>query len=119
MRHFHYTRNMHHNPTINVDKLWTLVPEEHKKELTADSEVVPVLDLVRLGYSKVLGNGQCVSLFCFAPTEPTFCSDAITMNLLTLHLRLQGAPDSSDRQGTLCVCTGRVRISSPRMSFCI
>lgn len=65
MRHFHYTRNMHHNPTINVDKLWTLVPEEHKKDLTTDSEVVPVLDLVRLGYSKVLGNGQCVSLSCF------------------------------------------------------
>lgn len=60
MRRFHLTRNAQWNPTINVDKLWTLVPEQHKKGLKADSQVVPVIDVLQHGYSKVLGNGQFV-----------------------------------------------------------
>jgi large subunit ribosomal protein L27Ae len=60
MRHFHLTRNAQWNPTINVDKLWTLVPEEHKKDLKEDSQVVPVVNVLHHGYSKVLGNGQFV-----------------------------------------------------------
>ncbi|KAI0252513.1 ribosomal protein L18e/L15P [Lactifluus subvellereus] len=58
MRHFHLTRNAHWNPTVNVDKLWALVPEEHKTGLTANSEVVPVVNVLHHGYSKVLGNGR-------------------------------------------------------------
>lgn len=57
MRHFHLTRNMHWRPIINVDKLWTLVPEEEKKGLTEQSEIVPVIDTLKHGYGKVLGNG--------------------------------------------------------------
>jgi ribosomal protein L15 len=60
MRRFHLTRNAQWNPTINVDKLWTLVPEEHKKDLTEDSQVVPVVNVLDHGYSKVLGNGRFV-----------------------------------------------------------
>ena len=60
MRRFHLTRNAQWNPTINVDKLWTLVPEEHKKDLKEDSQVVPVVNVLHHGYSKVLGNGQFV-----------------------------------------------------------
>ena len=58
MRHFHLTRNLYWRPTINVDKLWTLVPEEEKADLKEDSDVVPVIDVLRYGYAKVLGNGQ-------------------------------------------------------------
>jgi len=58
MRRFHLTRNLQWCPIINVDKLWTLVPAEEKKGLTEDSEVVPVIDILRHGYAKVLGNGQ-------------------------------------------------------------
>jgi len=53
---------MHWRPIINVDKLWSLVPVEEKKDLTADSEVVPVIDTLRHGYGKVLGNGKLPSL---------------------------------------------------------
>jgi large subunit ribosomal protein L27Ae len=60
MRHFHLTRNAQWNPTINVDKLWTLVPEEHKKDLKENSQVVPVIDVLHHGFSKVLGNGRFV-----------------------------------------------------------
>lgn len=58
MRRFHLTRNAQWRPIINVDKLWALVPEEEKKGLTADSEIVPVIDTLQHGYGKVLGNGQ-------------------------------------------------------------
>lgn len=58
MRRFHLTRNAQWRPIINVDKLWTLVPEEEKEGLTEDSEVVPVIDILRHGYGKVLGNGK-------------------------------------------------------------
>jgi large subunit ribosomal protein L27Ae len=58
MRRFHLTRNHQWRPIINIDKLWTLVPEEEKKGLTEDSDVVPVIDTLRHGYGKVLGNGQ-------------------------------------------------------------
>ena len=58
MRHFHLTRNSHWRPIINVDKLWTLVPDEEKKGLTENSQVVPVIDTLAHGYGKVLGNGQ-------------------------------------------------------------
>ena len=57
MRYYHYTANKDFTSIINVDKLWTLVPKEHKEGLTADSEMVPVVDITRHGYTKVLGNG--------------------------------------------------------------
>jgi len=62
MRHFHLTRNAHWRPIINVDKLWSLVPEEQKKGLTEGSDIVPVIDTLRFGYGKILGNGLSVSL---------------------------------------------------------
>ena len=61
MRHYHLTRNIYWRPIINVDKLWTLVPAAQKEGLTADSEVVPVINVLEHGYSKVLGNGMCVN----------------------------------------------------------
>lgn len=58
MRRFHLTRNAQWRPIINVERLWTLVPEEEKKGLKEDSEVVPVIDTLHHGYGKVLGKGQ-------------------------------------------------------------
>jgi large subunit ribosomal protein L27Ae len=58
MRYFHLTRNQYWRPIINVDNLWSLVPAEEKKGLTASSDVVPVIDTLRFGYGKVLGNGK-------------------------------------------------------------
>jgi len=60
MRRFHLTRNTQWRPIINLDKLWTLVPEEQKKGLTEDSEIVPVVDTLALGYGKILGRGKSV-----------------------------------------------------------
>lgn len=70
MRHYHITQNLSWRPVINVDKLWSLVPAAEKKDLTAESDVVPVIDTLRHGYGKVLGNGKCVTYLLLSRTEP-------------------------------------------------
>lgn len=39
-RHFHYKKNQYFKPCINLDKLWTLVPEDARKNSTKDKAVV-------------------------------------------------------------------------------
>ncbi|PNS20684.1 60S ribosomal protein L28-B [Sphaceloma murrayae] len=61
MRYFHKLQNQFWKPVINLEKLWSLVPaEQREKYLTgkAGKETAPVLDLLPLGYSKVLGKGR-------------------------------------------------------------
>ena len=94
MRQFHLTRNKLWRPSINVDKLWSLVPAGEKKDLKEDSEVVPVIDVLRHGYGKVLGNGRCV-VFSLSQSMP--CS-----------LENQPAKIALHPQDTICVSKGRV-----------
>ena len=51
MRHFHKQKNHYHCPTVNLDRLWTLVPasvrEEHAKAEVAAKGVVPVIDVTK------------------------------------------------------------------------
>merc|ERR1711968_301155 len=60
MRHFHKTKNMYHCPTVNLDRIWTLVPasvrEEHAKAEAKGQ--VPVIDVTKSGFFKVLGKGR-------------------------------------------------------------
>ncbi|KAL1965882.1 hypothetical protein VTN77DRAFT_5015 [Rasamsonia byssochlamydoides] len=61
MRHYHLLRQHYWKPTINIDKLWSLVPEEtREKYLNSEtpSDNAVVFDLLPLGYSKVLGKGR-------------------------------------------------------------
>jgi len=58
MRHFHDTKNKKHCPTVNLDKLWTLVSQQTKDfYANSNKDVVPVIDCVRAGVFKVLGKG--------------------------------------------------------------
>lgn len=61
MRNFHVKAHTlaRHCPTINVERLWSLLGEKTLKKLegSTDSSQAPVLDLTRLGYFKVLGKG--------------------------------------------------------------
>lgn len=62
MRHFHYTRNAYHCPIVNLERLWSLVPEaaleDAKKAKASGSKNVPVIDTLQAGYGKVLGKGH-------------------------------------------------------------
>ncbi|ANB13156.1 ribosomal 60S subunit protein L28 [Sugiyamaella lignohabitans] len=60
MRHFHLQRNHSWAPTLNLDKLWTLVPEEKREKYLAasSSSAAPVIDTLAAGFGKVLGKGK-------------------------------------------------------------
>ena len=58
IRHFHYKKNQHHVPVVNIDKLWSLVSEQTRKAYTDRKDgKAPVIDVTRAGYFKVLGKG--------------------------------------------------------------
>jgi len=60
MRYFHKLQNQFWKPVINLDKLWSLIPAEKRDAYLAGKtgDTAPVLDLLPLGYSKVLGKGR-------------------------------------------------------------
>ena len=58
MRHFHMLRNHQHCPSVNVDKLWTLVSEQTRVNYADSKDKVPVIDCLAAGYSKVLAKGR-------------------------------------------------------------
>ncbi len=48
MRYFHLTRNKYHCPTINLDKLWSLVSEQTRENYKNKTDgPAPVIDVVR------------------------------------------------------------------------
>jgi len=58
MRHFHKTQNKYHCPTVNIDRLWSLVSEQTQKNYATKKDgPAPVIDVVQAGYYKVLGKG--------------------------------------------------------------
>lgn len=59
MRHFHLLKNRTHCPTVNVERLWTLVSEKTKEQAEqAKDGKAPVIDATKAGYFKVLGKGR-------------------------------------------------------------
>ncbi|ELK33879.1 60S ribosomal protein L27a [Myotis davidii] len=52
-------RNQSFYPTVNLDKLWTLVSEQTRvKAAKSKTGAAPIIDVVRSGYYKVLGKGK-------------------------------------------------------------
>ena len=79
MRRFHYKRNPDFCPGVNVDRLWSMMPEGVYEKAKASTDVVPVIDVTKLvialkkphrdvivivvqGYFKVLGKGVLPSM---------------------------------------------------------
>ncbi len=62
MRTFHLKRNLQFCPTINVDRLWSLLPEGVYEQAKSGSEQAPLIDVTKLGYFKVLGKGNLPNL---------------------------------------------------------
>ena len=47
MRVFNLQRNWKHCPTINTDKLWSLVSEESRKAAASSKDKAPVIDVTK------------------------------------------------------------------------
>jgi large subunit ribosomal protein L27Ae len=58
MREFHLKRNIHYRPSINLDKIWTLVSQQDRERAQKTPGQALQIDVTRLGYFKVLGKGQ-------------------------------------------------------------
>lgn len=63
IRVFALQRNRLYSPSINLDKIWTLVTEQSRKLHASNKDRVPVIDVTKAGYFKVLGKG-------FLPSQP-------------------------------------------------
>ena len=59
MRHDHLKKNRSFCPTVNLDKLWTLVREQTRVNAAKyNTGAAPIIEVVRSGYYKVLGKGK-------------------------------------------------------------
>jgi len=58
MRTFNLKNNSYYCPTVNVEKLWSLVSEEARQHYATNTARVPVIDVTKAGIFKVLGNGE-------------------------------------------------------------
>ncbi|XP_072979192.1 large ribosomal subunit protein uL15x-like [Typha angustifolia] len=56
MRYFHRLRNKFHCPAVNVERIWSLIPDEVKEK--AKGGEAPLVDVTQFGYFKVLGKGM-------------------------------------------------------------
>jgi large subunit ribosomal protein L27Ae len=63
IRTFALQRNRLHFPCINLDKVWTLVTENSRQTFSNNKERIPVIDVTKAGFFKVLGKG-------FLPSQP-------------------------------------------------
>ncbi len=62
MRTVHLKRGLSPCPSVNIDRLWSLLPEGVYEQAKADTSKAPVLDVTKLGYFKVLGKGVLPSV---------------------------------------------------------
>ncbi|KAI3975382.1 hypothetical protein MKX01_004469 [Papaver californicum] len=56
MRYFHELINNFYCPIVNIDKLWSMVPENVKAKAKG-TDKAPVIDVTQYGYFKVLDKG--------------------------------------------------------------
>eukprot|EP01111_Echinosteliopsis_oligospora_P008373 TRINITY_DN2398_c0_g1_i1.p2 TRINITY_DN2398_c0_g1~~TRINITY_DN2398_c0_g1_i1.p2 ORF type:complete len:228 (-),score=26.51 TRINITY_DN2398_c0_g1_i1:48-731(-) len=58
-RHFHLLRHQTYCPTVNVNKLWSLVGEDVYSQFAKKTDgTAPVIDVTQSGFFKVLGTGH-------------------------------------------------------------
>ncbi|KAH6831581.1 Ribosomal protein L18e/L15 superfamily protein [Perilla frutescens var. hirtella] len=55
MRYFHKLHKKFYCPIVNINHLWSLMPQEVKDRASKDN--APLIDVTRFGYLKVLGRG--------------------------------------------------------------
>ncbi|KAJ5070702.1 60S ribosomal protein L27A-3 [Anaeramoeba ignava] len=60
MRRYHMLSQRYYCPIINLDKIWTLVPDEVRQKYkdAKETDEVPIIDAYKHGFFKVLGKGK-------------------------------------------------------------
>jgi len=58
MRNFHFIKHSKVIPTINVERIWSLIPERVREFWKDKTDKAPVIDVLKKGYMKVVGKGR-------------------------------------------------------------
>merc|ERR1719492_173704 len=58
MRNFHLIKHGKVVPTVNVERLWSLVSEQTRLYYKENTDKAPVIDVMKAGFMKVTGKGQ-------------------------------------------------------------
>ena len=58
MRYFNLRKSLYFSPSINLDRVWSLVSEQTRNTYATNKTKVPVIDVTKAGYFKVLGRGE-------------------------------------------------------------
>ena len=83
IRRFNLQRNRLYAPTINLEKVWSLVTEQSRKLYASNKDRVPVIDVTKAGYFKVLGKG-------FLPSQPVVVKAKFFSNIAERKIRAVG-----------------------------
>lgn len=63
MRRFHVKRGAVACKGVNVDRLWSMIPEDvYEKAKAGSADNAAVIDVTKLGYFKVMGKGNLPSI---------------------------------------------------------
>ncbi|KAK8971485.1 60S ribosomal protein L27a-3 [Platanthera guangdongensis] len=85
MRYFHRLRNKFHCPIVNVDRLWSLVPEDVKAaSANAPAGTAPMIDVSQFGYFKVLGKGT------LPPSQPIIVKAKLVSKIAEKKIKENG-----------------------------
>ena len=58
MRNFHLIKHGKVCPIINVERLWSLVPQQVREHFKDKTDKAPVIDVMQKGYMRVVGKGN-------------------------------------------------------------
>jgi len=58
MRYFHKLNSRFYCPTVNIKSLWSLVKPHIRENFAKNKDVIPIIDVTKYGYFKVLGAGD-------------------------------------------------------------
>merc|ERR1711935_314994 len=58
IRVFREHKNRDFCPSVNIDRLWSMLSESAKAKYTKDKTTAPVVDVTKSGFFKVLGRGR-------------------------------------------------------------
>ncbi|KAJ2338067.1 60S ribosomal protein L28 [Coemansia sp. RSA 2673] len=83
MRYFHKTNNQFWRPVVNVDRIWSLVDSESRAKVAENKELAPVVDVLKSGFAKVLGNGRL-------PSRPIIVKTRFVSNLAEKKIKAKG-----------------------------
>lgn len=82
-------RNQTYCPTINLEHIWSLVPEESKKQAAQMKDKLPVVDVTQFGFFKVLAKG-------FLPKQPMIVKSRYFSELAEKRIK---------EAGGVCICS--------------